>query len=243
MTQITTVIFDMYETLVQDGHDQWRETFKDIIRQQDLNVDAELLWQTWWGLERNFRDTRARPGAVFKTYYQAWREAFADAFNTLNLSGDPGAAIDKSMQDLSQRKPFEETRKALGMIQSRCRTAILSNADERSFRPNLMLLDDDFVAGLSAMLTSEEAQCYKPQPAFFQEMLRRLGAAPQECLYVGDRQLEDVQGPGSVGMVTAWLNRSQSERDPQLMAPDYEINSLLEIPEILDRISGAKDGG
>jgi 2-haloalkanoic acid dehalogenase type II len=243
MTQITTVIFDMYETLVQENHDQWRETFKDIIRQQNLNVDAELLWQTWWGLERKFRDTRASPGAVFKTYYQAWREAFAGAFDTLNLSGDPGAAIDKSMQDLSQRQPFEETRTALRMIQPRCRTAILSNADECYFRPNLMLLDEDIVAGLSAVLTSEEAQCYKPHPAFFEEMLRRLGAAPQECLYVGDRQLEDVQGPGGVGMVTAWINRSRSERDPQLTAPDYEINSLLEIPEILDRISGKKDGG
>jgi 2-haloalkanoic acid dehalogenase type II len=243
MTQITTVIFDMYETLVQESHDQWRETFKDIIRQQNLNVDAELLWDTWWDVGRKFRDTRVSPGAVFKTYYQTWREAFADAFSTLNLSGDPGAAIDKSMEDLSQRKPFDETRQALRMIQPLCRTAILSNADECYFRPNLKVLDDAIVAGLSAVLTSEEARCYKPQPAFFQEMLRRLGAAPEECLYVGDRQLEDVQGAGGVGMVTAWLNRSQSERDPQLTAPDYEINSLLEIPEILDRISGAKDGG
>ena len=128
------------------------------------------------------------------------------------------------------------------MIQARCRTAILSNADECYFRPNLKLLGDDIVAGLSAALTSEEARCYKPQPAFFQEMLRRLGATPQECLYVGDRQLEDVQGASSVGIGTVWLNRPRSETDPQLPAPDHQINSLLEIPELLDRISGTKDG-
>ena len=242
MSQITTVIFDMYETLVKESHDQWRETFVEIIRDQNLNVDPELFWQTWLGLELNFRDRRTSPGAPFETYYQAWRDAFAGAFTTLGLSGDPGAAIDKSMRDLSQRQPYEETRQALRMIQARCRTAILSNADECYFRPNLRLLGDDIVAGLSAALTSEEARCYKPQPAFFQEMLRRLGAAPQECLYVGDRQLEDVKGAGGVGMVTVWLNRPRSEPDPELPAPDHQINSLLEIPELLDQIAGTKDG-
>ncbi len=73
-------------------------------------------------------------------------------------------------------------------------------------------------------------------------MLRRLGAAPQECLYVGDRQLEDVKGAGGVGMVTVWLNRPRSETDPELPAPDHQINSLLEIPELLDQIAGTKDG-
>ncbi len=242
MAQITTVIFDMYETLVEESHDQWRETFAEIIRHQKLNVDLELLWQTWWGLERKFRDRRTRPGVPFETYYEAWREAFAGAFKTLGLSGDPAAAIDHSLLDLSQRKPYEETRQALRLIQARCRTAILSNADECYFRPNLSLLDDDIVAGLSAALTSEEAQCYKPQPAFFQEMLRRLEVTPQECLYVGDRQLEDVKGGRGVGMGTVWLNRSGTAMDPELPAPDHEIKSLLEIPDLLDRIADSKDG-
>ena len=242
MTQITTVIFDMYETLVEEGHDKWRETFVEIIRHQNLNVEPELFWQTWYGLERQFRDRRAKPGVPFETYHHAWREAFAGAFTTLGLPGDPGSAIDRSMQDLSQRPPFEETRPALRLIQARCRTAILSNADEGYFRPNLRLLDDEIVANLSAVLTSEEAQCYKPQPEFFQEMLRRLGVTPQECLYVGDRQLEDVKGGGGVGMGTVWLNRSGTPLDPELPAPDHEIKSLLEIPDLLDRIADQKDG-
>ena len=42
------------------------------------------------------------------------------------------------------------------------------------------------------MLSSEEARSYKPQPELFQEMLRRLDAAPEACAYIGDRQFEDV---------------------------------------------------
>ncbi|PKB65478.1 MAG: hypothetical protein BZY80_00185 [SAR202 cluster bacterium Io17-Chloro-G2] len=241
MTRITTIIFDMYETLMEESHDQWRATFGEIIRQQDLNVETELFWDSWWSLGRQFRDRRNAPGALFETYYDAWREAFVGAFETLNLSGDPIAAMDISMRDLARRQPYSETREALGIIQARLRTAILSNADEVYFRPNLRLLGDGIVAGLSAALTSEQARCYKPHPEFFQEMLRRLGVTPEECLYVGDRQLEDVQGARAAGIGAIWLNRSRSPMDPELPAPDHEISSLLEIPEILDRISGTKD--
>lgn len=242
MSQITTVIFDMYETLVEEDTAQWQATFKGIIRRQKLDVDPELLSKIWWEEMGRFRDSRADPNAPFQTYFQGWRDTFAGAFDRLGIAGDPDAATHDSFRDISQRPPFEETHEALRLIQTRYRTAILSNADDDYLRPNLRLLDDDIVAALSAVLTSEEAQCYKPHPDFFREMLRRLGVTPQECLYVGDRQLEDVQGAHGVGMVAVWLNRSGSETDPRLPAPDHQINSLLEIPELLDRISGIKDG-
>jgi len=242
MTQITTVIFDMYETLVEEGRHHWRKTFNEITRQQDLNVDPELLWDTWWEAIRAFRANRTSPGIPFESYYHAWRNGFSSAFRTLRLPGDPSAAIDKSMQDLSKRQPYVETMQTLRIIQSQYRTAILSNADEVYFRANLRLLDGDIVAGLSLALTSEEAQCYKPQRAFFQEMLRRLKVTPQECLYVGDRQLEDVKGADSVGIGTVWLNRSGIRLDRELPTPHYQIKSLSEIPQILEIIADTKDG-
>ena len=242
MSQITTVIFDMYETLVEEDPSQWQGTFQGIIRRQHLDVDPEVLSKVWWEQMARFRDSRADPSAPFQTYFQGWRDTFAGAFDQLGIPGDPDTATRESFQDISQRPPFEETHKALRLIQARCRTAILSNADDDYLRPNLDLLDDDIVAALSAVLTSEEARCYKPHPAFFHEMLRRLWVTPQECLYVGDRQFEDVKGAKGVGMGPLCLDRSRKAMDPQLPAPDHQINSLLEIPELLDRISGRKDG-
>ena len=54
---------------------------------------------------------------------------------------------------------------------------------------------------------------------------------PEECLYVGDRQLEDVKGAGSVGMGTVWVNRNGEPLDPDLPSPDYQVGSLLELAE------------
>jgi len=229
MSPITTVIFDMYETLVENHHDQWRATFKQIIQEQCLDVETETLWQAWLGQERDFRENRIAPGREFQTYLQGWRRSFVKAFQELSLTGDPDAACHKSIADLSQRPAFPETKEALALLRARCRIALLSNADEDYLRPNLKLLGVDF----EQVLSSEEARSYKPQPGLFLEILRRLAAAPQECLYVGDRQLEDVQGAGGVGMGTVWLNRTGAPLNPDLPSPQYQIDSLLELPALL----------
>ena len=229
MSRITTVIFDMYETLVENHHDQWRATFKQIIHQQGLNVDPETLWQTWLARERVFRESRTAPEGKFQTYFQGWHDSFAEGFQELSLAGDPVEACNKSIEDLSQRPAFPETKEALDVVQRVCRTALLSNADEGYLRPNLKLLGVEF----EQVLSSEEARSYKPQPGLFLEMLRRLAVAPDQCLYVGDRQLEDVTGASGVGMGTVWLNRIGAPLDPELPTPQYRINNLLELPALL----------
>ena len=234
MSPITTLIFDMYETLVENHHDQWRVTFKQIIQEQGLDVDPELLWQTWLARERVFRESRTPPGGKFQTYFQGWQASFAQAFQELSLPGDSEAACHKSIEDLSQRPAFPDTREALALLQLQCRTALLSNADEDYLRPNLKLLGVEF----EQVLSSEEARSYKPQPGLFLEMLRRLAVTPEECLYVGDRQLEDVKGASGVGMGTVWLNRTGAPLDTDLPAPQYQINSLLELPALLTGLLG-----
>jgi len=229
MSPITTVIFDMYETLVENHHDQWRATFSQIIQDQSLDVDTETLWQAWLSRGRGFRDSRNAPGAMFQTYFQRWRASFAGAFQELSLAGDAEAACHKSFGDLSQRPAFPETRESLASLRTRCRIALLSNADEDYLRPNLKLLGVEF----EQVLSSEEARCYKPNPGLFLEMLRRLGVTPEECLYVGDRQLEDVKGAGGVGMGTVWLNRSGAPLNPELPSPKHQIDSLSALPGLL----------
>ena len=232
MSPISTVIFDMYETLVENHHDQWRATFEQIILDQGLDVAPEILWQTGLTQERVSRETRTSPAGKFQTYFQGWQRSFDGAFQELSLTGDSAAACRKSIEDLSQRPAFPETREALALLQPRCRIALLSNADEDYLRPNLKLLGVEF----EQVLSSEEARSYKPQAGLFLEMLRRLAVTPEECLYVGDRQLEDVQGAGGVGMGTVWLNRTGAPLNLELPSPKYQIDSLLELPALLARL-------
>ena len=230
MSPITTVLFDMYETLVQNPHSLWRVGVQDIIQEQSLDTTPELLWEEWAPGETEFRNSRVQSGVPFRSYFEGWRDCFIRAFDKLNLDGDAGAASKSFIRFISHRDPFPETIEALKIVQSKWRTAVLSNADDDYLLPNLELLGLDF----EAVLSSEKVQIYKPLPGLFSKMLDILNVTSDEVVYVGDRQLEDVKGPSELGMHPVWINRSANPAHPDLPKPTYQISSLLELPGLLE---------
>ena len=230
MSPITTVIFDMYETLVQNPHSLWRVGFEGIIQEQSLDTNPDILWKEWAPAEAEFRNSRVKPGVPFRSYYQAWRDCFIQAFDNLELNGDPDAASSSFIRYISRREPYPETVEALKSVQANWRTALLSNADDDYLMPNLELLGLNF----EAVLSSEKARIYKPLPEFFRKMLNTLNVSPEQSIYVGDRQLEDVQGATEAGIHAVWLNRSAKSADASLPEPAHQIISLLELPGLLE---------
>jgi len=53
---------------------------------------------------------------------------------------------------------------------------------------------------VDAAIFSSEVGRRKPAPELYRTALQRLGVAPEEALYVGDRPLEDYEGPRRLGM-------------------------------------------
>ena len=229
MAEIKAVIFDMYQTLVQDPGGQWRSSFKSIVEDQGLNITAEELWQGWHESEEQFRLRRTDPSLPFQTYSDAWTGGFRAAFETMQVHGDAEAATKRFFADLSQQQPFPETEQALREVQSRYRTAVLSNADDGFLLPNLELLDLEF----ETVLSSEMARCYKPQPELFKEMLGRLSLSPEETVYVGDRHYEDVYGASSLGINAVWVDRNDRGLREDLPPPSHRVTSLQELPALL----------
>ena len=66
-------------------------------------------------------------------------------------------------------------------------------------------------------------------------VLEELDLSPQEAVYVGDNPFDDVKGAKGVGMGTVWINRYGKELDDGLPSPDYQIESLADLPQILER--------
>lgn len=214
---------------MQNPHSLWRVGFQGIIQEQSLDTSPDLLWQEWAPGEAEFRRSRVEAGVPFRSYYQAWRDCFVQAFNNLRLDGDPDAAASSFIRYISERDPYPETVEALKAVQAGWRTAVLSNADDDYLLPNLELLGVEF----EAVLSSEKARVYKPLPELFHQMLNTLNVRPEESVYVGDRQLEDVQGPTEVGIHAVWVNRGATPADPNLAEPAYQISNLLELPVLL----------
>ena len=236
MSEISTVIFDMYETLAENNPDLWQDTFDRICRDQKLSITAGDLWRHWKAVEMNFRKERLKleepeKSPPFKSYEEAWRNCFQDVFERLGLPGDAAAAARVSVEDMGLRKAYPETVDALNELRTHWKLAVLSNSDEDYLRPTLARLGVPFQATLS----SEAARAYKPHPAIFRQMTEMLGVTPGECVYVGDSQFDDVLGAQRSGMKTAWVNRKGALLDPNLPVPDYQVGNLTELPQALLR--------
>ena len=235
MAVITTVVFDMYETLVENTTDLWIDTFRVICETQGLTVDHQVLFREWKTLETTFREDRLNldepeNSPPFMTYEQAWRDCFVQTFAKLGLEGDAMAASRKAVVDLGCRRPYWDVVEALPVIQAGWRTGVLSNADDDYLFPLIESVGWEF----QAVLSSEMARAYKPLPSPFLRIIEMLGVAPGEVLYVGDNLYDDILGAQSVGIRAAWLNRFGKPHDPMYPKPDYELRSLMELPDVLN---------
>ncbi len=73
----------------------------------------------------------------------------------------------------------------------------------------------------------------KPHPDIFIQAANLAGFAPAECVYIGDRYREDVQGPSSIGM-SAILKKLPTRVYPEMPDSVRTITSLSDLAEHLD---------
>jgi len=73
----------------------------------------------------------------------------------------------------------------------------------------------------------------KPDQRFFTEAARRAGYAPDQMLHVGDNPLNDIVVARESGMTPVWLNRSGSDWPLDDAEPEYQIDDLRALVELL----------
>lgn len=84
-----------------------------------------------------------------------------------------------------------------------------------------------------AVAVSEEVGCGKPHKEIFDACMKELGAAPGECVYVGDVFSKDIMGALKAGMHPVWM-QAYGEVPCDLDIPI--IHHLNELPHLLETI-------
>lgn len=122
------------------------------------------------------------------------------------------------------------------------RLGVVSNA---AYRPKLMLQQ---LAALGlrpyfdGVTFSSEVGLRKPHREIYADALKKLGANPQQTVFVGDRVREDVEGPKKLGMRAVLLREWRQEDDAG--AADFVIERLGELLPIVEKLrAGAPAGG
>ena len=97
---------------------------------------------------------------------------------------------------------------------------------------------------MDCMVLSSAAGIRKPSAEIFRIAERELGLGPEELAYVGDTLSRDVKGVRNAGwrLMIQIKNPGAAKRDKGLehagLRPDYLIEGLEEIPEIIRRENG-----
>ena len=117
-------------------------------------------------------------------------------------------------------------------------TGLVSNA----FDPGWLLHQDLASMGLAERLDaaffSSEVGKRKPHPAVFEATLTKLGVAPEEALFVGDRRYEDVRGAKELGMTTVQAFWFRADDDERGLDPDYEAFTAMDVLNVARRLLG-----
>ncbi|MBD3331767.1 HAD-IA family hydrolase [candidate division GN15 bacterium] len=130
---------------------------------------------------------------------------------------------------------YEDTLETLEAIKRRyAKVGLVSNTvfPERAHRKELAR----FGIGpyLDFAIFSSTFKWRKPHPDIFYKAANMAGFAPSECVYTGDRYLEDVQGPNSVGMPGILKVKPGREYPVDMPEDVRKIDALSELRQHFD---------
>lgn len=241
------VLFDLFDTLV----------VFDRARLPEIQIDGRVLRSTAGKLHEVFRGYA--PDVALPAFADAlswsWQEAervrnathrevaaperMTSMIERLGLDPRalPPAALEAllatHMRALSEAIVFPEHHTALLQDLKRGhRLAVVSNFD---YTPTARLvLEREGVGDLfDVIVVSDEVGWRKPSPVIFETALARLGVAPAEALFIGDRLDMDVAGSRAVGMTPVWINRDHAQVPAGEAPPAFEIRDLEELRGIV----------
>lgn len=78
-----------------------------------------------------------------------------------------------------------------------------------------------------AIFISGEMGCEKPDPIFFQKIIRKLQLDPGSTMVIGDNLIHDIQGATACGLFTCWVSHGREEEES--IQPNMVITNITEI--------------
>lgn len=78
----------------------------------------------------------------------------------------------------------------------------------------------------------------KPDERIFRAAAKNLGVEMSEMMYVGDHPQCDVDGSRRAGCTPVWVKTTGTWIFPEIEKPELQVETVKEIPAILERLNG-----
>jgi 2-haloacid dehalogenase len=221
LTGVKACVFDAYGTLFDFA--SAAKACRDV-----LGENAERLTALWRDKQLQYTWLRAVQGR-HADFWQVTGDALDFTLETLGIAD---AGLRQRLMNLYLTLAvFPEVPDVLRRLkQAGMRTAILSNGSPAMLDAAVKgaRLDDL----LDAVLSVEEAGVYKPHPKVYQLAVERLGV-PASAIAFQSSNAWDAHAASAFGMQVVWCNRYGQRPERLPGAPDREVKSLAELPDLV----------
>ncbi len=126
--------------------------------------------------------------------------------------------------------PYPFTESVLDELSKKYKLGIIANQSVGSAQ---RLADWGIGKYFDLVIASAEEGVEKPNPEIFRLALERANCLPENAVMVGDRIDNDILPAKELGMRTIWVKQGFAKYQPKSDVPDYTIQTLEEILELL----------
>ena len=233
---IRACVFDAYGTLFD---------FASAVKTCDGVPEDQrsALTSLWREKQLNYTWLRSLQG-LYVPFDKVTSDALEFALDALSL--DAAKLKPRLMELYFELTPFPEVCEVLDSLRSRgFQTAILSNGSTSMLEALVSHADLD--GAFDAVLSVDAVGVFKPHPSVYQYALDVLGA-PANAVSFQSANGWDAFAASAFGMRVVWCNRSRQKRERLPGEPDFEVETLAELPALLapppnERASPSPEGG
>lgn len=228
---LDAVFLDFYGTISAGDHQAVHDACALVVQEAGLSMPPEEFAVRWGEIFFDLISTSN--GAAFQTLHECEKRSLLKALEDLHISP---TVIESAVGILKRywQSPdlHEDSLAALGRLG--VPICVVSNADREDIDAAVALHGLRF----EAVVTSECARSYKPHGRIFKMALETMGVAPERVIHVGDSLHSDVGGAKAAGIRSVWIQRTIRIHDIGRSAPHHTIRSLLELPDLVDILTG-----
>ncbi len=218
---IRVCVFDAYGTLFD--YASAAAACGDVLGDKLLPLNS--LWR-----EKQLQYTwlRALEGK-HADFWQVTSDALDFALETLGI--DNSGLHHRLMNLYLTLDPFPEVPQMLERLRGAgLKTAILSNGSPEML--DAVVKNAKIGHLLDAVLSVEAVGVFKPHPRVYQLAVDRFGVLPRAISFQSSNAW-DAYAASAFGMRVVWCNRYDQRPERLPGKPDYQIKSLVELPELL----------
>ena len=209
--KIKGVFFDLYGTIFIYGDMDaawaaWFEATYEGLKARGLEADVDTLDDECEGFFS--RDFRPGPSQKSLTVYEARMESLCRRVGLKLKREEITSVAEAGLAAWHRYLHFDE--KIFGVLKAlkgEKALALISNFDHP---PHIATLMDEYALGrfFEQVIVSSAVGVRKPDPAIFRLALEKMNLRPEEVIYVGDSEKDDVAGARAAGMYPLLLKRN-----------------------------------